>query len=118
VWKYAFILDAGLANDLRRGGYDRSEMVPKCVGLKRNVVEADEFETLGERAKLNFGHTVGHAIENLTGYGPVLHGEAISIGMVVEAALGEAIGLTAKGTRDEVAESLDSAGLPTTSEVL
>jgi 3-dehydroquinate synthase len=118
VWKYGFILDGALVNDLRRGGYDRGEMVRKCVGLKRNVVEADEFETLGERAKLNFGHTVGHAIEKLTGYSEVLHGEAISIGMVVEAAIGEAIGLTAKGTRAEVEECLHSAGLPTTSVVL
>ncbi len=118
VWKYGFILDAGLVDLLRTRNFEVIDIVRRCVELKRDVVEADEFETLGERAKLNFGHTVGHAIEKLTGYGPVLHGEAISIGMVVEAAIGEAIGLTERGTGRVIEECLGSQGLPTTSIVL
>ena len=118
VWKYGFILDAALVDRLERKEIGTTETIRRCVELKRDVVEADEFETTGERAKLNFGHTVGHAIEAVAGYGTILHGEAISVGMVVEAALGEAIGLTAKGVRETVCQCLDSAGLPTTSVVL
>lgn len=119
VWKYGFILDCDFARRLEdREGRDPMAMVQRCIDLKREVVEADEYETKGERAKLNFGHTTGHAIEKLTGYGPVLHGEAISVGMVVEAALGEAIGLSEAGTCKVVEECLRSEGLPTTSLVL
>ncbi|MFI5384973.1 MAG: 3-dehydroquinate synthase [Fimbriimonadales bacterium] len=118
VWKTGFILDTGLVERLRAKDQGRSEMVKRCIELKRQVVEADEFEVTGERAKLNFGHTVGHAIERLTGFGPVLHGEAISIGMVAEARVGESIGLSEKGTRQAIEECLSSEGLPTTSLVL
>lgn len=118
VWKYGFILDEALVKELATGDLPQEQMVRRCIELKRQVVEADELEATGERAKLNFGHTVGHAIEQLTGYGPVLHGEAISVGMVVEAAVGESIGLTERGTTQVVKDSLSSAGLPTTSLVL
>lgn len=118
VWKCAFILDAPLVDELRAGTITKKDMVHRCIEHKRMVVETDEFETTGERAKLNFGHTVGHAIEKITGYGPILHGEAISIGMVCEAALGEAIGLSEKGTRAAVEDCLHSQGLPTASVVL
>lgn len=118
VWKYGFILDRELIDALQSQKLGRSELVRRCIDLKRQVVEMDEHERTGERAKLNFGHTVGHAIEKATGYGPVLHGEAISIGMVVEARLGELIGVTPDGTAATVEECLHSEGLPTTSIVL
>jgi 3-dehydroquinate synthase len=117
VWKYGFILDAELVAQIEKRD-DREGIIRRCIELKRQVVEADEYETTGERAKLNFGHTVGHAIEKLSGYGSILHGEAISIGMVAEAALGEAIGLSEAGTRELVEECLRSEGLPTTSLLL
>ena len=60
---------------------DLDEIVEKCVAIKARIVETDEFETKGQRALLNFGHTIGHAIENATGYKTYLHGEAISLGM-------------------------------------
>jgi len=92
VWKYGFIMDAELIALMSQKGVTvedpkLDEIVHRCIRHKAKVVEEDEFETLGIRATLNYGHTVGHAIEFLTGYGPVLHGEAISIGMVVEAKL-------------------------------
>lgn len=118
VWKYGFILAPELVDSLRAGGIAREEMVRRCIELKIAIVQEDEFETTGERAKLNFGHTVGHAIESLTGYSQVLHGEAIGIGMVAEAAIGEAIGLSEPGTRMAVEDCLGSQGLPTTSVVL
>jgi len=118
VWKYGFILDSDFVTRLDKGNIGRDDMILRCIELKKRIVESDEFESVGDRAKLNFGHTVGHAIENVTGYGPILHGEAISIGMVAEAALGEAIGLTRAGATAVVRQCLDSAGLPTTSIVL
>ncbi|MBC8064655.1 MAG: 3-dehydroquinate synthase, partial [Chlorobia bacterium] len=75
-------------------------------------------ETTGLRATLNFGHTVGHALEQMTGYREFLHGEAISIGMVVESYLGEKLGLTRQGTTQNVQDFLSKQGLPVASELL
>lgn len=118
VVKYGFILDAAFADRFasRRTSADAPDLegvVRYCVELKRQTVEADEFERLGIRAKLNFGHTVGHAIEQVLAYERFLHGEAISIGMVAEARLGERLGITAQGTTERVAEILSRQGLPT-----
>lgn len=118
VWKYGLIMDRPLFHTLKVEPLSLQsllleEVVFRCIKLKGRVVQEDEFETTGLRAILNFGHTIGHAIETLTGYGPVLHGEAISIGMVLEARLGEALGITAPGTALEVESALSQFGLPT-----
>lgn len=117
VWKYAAIFDEDLLRTLEKrplgpGDERLTEIVMRCVDLKRQVVEQDELETSGLRAVLNFGHTVGHAIERATGYGPVLHGEAISAGMVSEARIGEKLGMTPKGAAARLAEGLAAQGLP------
>jgi 3-dehydroquinate synthetase len=57
-------------------------LIRRNVEIKARIVEADEHERTGERALLNFGHTIGHAIEAAAGYGRLLHGEAISLGLV------------------------------------
>ncbi|MDR3691711.1 MAG: 3-dehydroquinate synthase [Fimbriimonas sp.] len=119
VWKYGFIMDADLVMELSRLGLqvvgpELEGIVERCIRSKALVVQEDEFETLGRRAILNFGHTVGHAIEFVTGYGPVLHGEAISIGMVVEARIGEYLGLAPSGVLERVRECLVRQGLPIT----
>jgi mRNA-degrading endonuclease toxin of MazEF toxin-antitoxin module len=67
------------------------ELVRRSVAVKAAVVAADEREG-GIRAFLNFGHTYAHAVETLSGYGTVLHGEAVSIGMVVALRLGQRLG--------------------------
>ncbi len=123
VWKYAFIGETQLLPELKSIGRqsDVTQMesiVRCCLNHKRKVVECDEFETLGLRATLNFGHTVGHAIEQVTEYRRFLHGEAISIGMVVETKLGEALGITEKGTSDEVRTHLANQGLPVMDSLL
>ncbi|MBV8970107.1 MAG: 3-dehydroquinate synthase, partial [Verrucomicrobia bacterium] len=56
-------------------------LIERCVQIKAEIVAADEQETTGERALLNFGHTLGHGIEAVAGYGRLLHGEAISLGI-------------------------------------
>jgi 3-dehydroquinate synthase len=123
VLKYGFILDPDMLGmipaDLLTAVDDEwDRIVMRCLALKAAVVEGDEFEKTGLRAVLNYGHTVGHAIEKVTGYGPVLHGEAISIGMVAEARLGEALGISQKGTAEAVEAELVRAGLPVHHEAL
>ncbi|MCW5944025.1 MAG: 3-dehydroquinate synthase [Fimbriimonadaceae bacterium] len=117
VWKYAYIMDAPLASALEgltQPGDPRLEgVVRRCVELKAEVVGEDPFERSGRRAILNFGHTIGHAIEAVTGYGAVLHGEAIAIGMVLEARLGERLGITPPETTALVRRTLGEVGLPT-----
>ena len=78
-------------------------MVARCCEIKAEVVGQDETES-GLRAILNFGHTIGHALEAISGYGKYLHGEAISIGQVAAARLSqELLGLpepTWRGLKD------------------
>ncbi len=102
VIKYGAIRDAALLDLLesraaRLGCPDADpevlrKIVARCCGIKAAVVAEDERET-GERAILNFGHTLGHAIEKTLGFGVWLHGEAVAFGMVFAARLAEATGL-------------------------
>jgi len=117
VWKYGAIMDRALFNTLLADTPNPEHpnlqsIVARCIELKAEVVEKDEFETNGIRATLNFGHTVAHAVELLTGFGPVLHGEAVAFGMVVEARLGERIGLTPPGTERVLIEAMRAQNLP------
>jgi 3-dehydroquinate synthase len=95
-----------LARDLDRV----TMLVRRSVEIKTVIVEADEQEA-GMRALLNAGHTVGHALEQATGFA-IPHGEAVAIGLVVEAAIGEAIGATEPGTRSRIEGILARLGLP------
>jgi 3-dehydroquinate synthase len=87
------------------------EVVAASVAIKASVVGEDERDR-GRRAILNFGHTVAHALEAVSRYA-LLHGEAVAIGMDVEAALGEAVGVTRSGTHTSLRAALTSLGLPT-----
>lgn len=86
-----------------------TELVRRTVEHKASVVAADPREG-GLRAILNFGHTVGHAIETLEGY-TVLHGEAVAAGMRVEARLGEILGVTTPGTAARITGLLEACRL-------
>lgn len=89
-----------------------TELVARSCAIKANVVGQDEREG-GLRAILNFGHTLGHAIEKVAGYGRLLHGEAVGIGMVYAARLScRALGL-AEQDAERIAELVRRAGLPT-----
>lgn len=87
-------------------------VVARSVEIKAEIVAADEREE-GRRAALNFGHTVGHALEATSGYA-LLHGEAVAIGMVVEARLAETMGVAERGTTARIAKVLERHGLPVT----
>jgi len=95
IVKYGIILDTELfvlleshADELcafiRSSAALLCRIIARCIDLKVMVIEEDEREQ-GRRAILNYGHTVGHALENVSGYGELLHGEAVSIGMMVAA---------------------------------
>jgi 3-dehydroquinate synthase len=86
------------------------EVVRRSVEIKAQVVARDEREA-GLRAVLNFGHTVGHAIEALAKF-EASHGEAVAVGMVIEARLGEALGVTAAGTAQRITSVLERYQLP------
>ncbi len=97
VVKYGAALDATLfawleANApavLARDSQAVAHVVSQCCQLKAAVVAADEFETTGRRAVLNYGHTFAHAFETVAGYGTLSHGEAVSIGMTCACYLAE-----------------------------
>jgi 3-dehydroquinate synthase len=80
---------------------------------KAGVVARDEHEH-GERALLNFGHTFAHALETETGYGSLLHGEAVAIGMLLAARLSANLGLAPRADTDRLAALLAALGLPLT----
>ncbi|MEO8800391.1 MAG: 3-dehydroquinate synthase [Polyangiaceae bacterium] len=119
VVKIALMRDAAFFESLERSA-DRAfagdpeallPMIRRAIGLKAAVVRDDEREG-GERALLNFGHTIGHAIE-AHDYARHRHGEAVAIGMIAELALGEALGLVPAGLRARTADLLRRLGLPT-----
>lgn len=97
VAKYGVILDAAFftwLEDHRQKMRDRDPTalqyaIARSCRLKADVVEQDEYETSGLRAILNYGHTFAHAFEALTGYGELLHGEAVALGMVCASRLAE-----------------------------
>jgi 3-dehydroquinate synthase len=86
------------------------DLVSRSVELKTAVVRADAREH-GRRKTLNFGHTIGHAVELVSGFS-LLHGQAVAIGMVLEARLAERLGVAARGTSDEIERVVRAAGLP------
>ena len=89
------------------------DVIRHCCQCKSTVVQEDERETSGRRAILNYGHTIGHAIESVCGYGKYLHGEAISIGMVAEADLARQLGMIDMKAVDRHAAIFEAYGLPT-----
>ncbi|MBU4174145.1 MAG: 3-dehydroquinate synthase [Actinobacteria bacterium] len=98
-------------------GVDKAQLakvVNRCAAIKAEIVSGDECDT-GLRAVLNYGHTLGHALEAATGYdGTYTHGEAVSIGMVYAGIVSEEIGSGPPGVADRHREVLASLGLPTT----
>jgi 3-dehydroquinate synthase len=102
VIKHALIMDPDLlaqledrVDALRALEPNVTTQVVRCsMALKAQVVAEDERELTGRRSILNYGHTAGHALEAATGYGFLLHGEAVALGMLVAAEIGRRMGLT------------------------
>jgi shikimate kinase / 3-dehydroquinate synthase len=122
VVKYGMILDAKLfrlleaeIDELRRFAHPSAHLLRQIIGrsieIKRSVIEQDEREQ-GLRALLNYGHTVGHALERVSGYGELLHGEAVALGMVVAADMAVKAGLLSKAAMTRQNALLKALGLP------
>jgi 3-dehydroquinate synthase len=115
VIKHGIIRDAALVHEaLKLAREDRETLIARNVAIKANIVVQDQFETLGLRALLNFGHTVGHAIEQAAGYGRFLHGEAISMGMAAALHLSQKFAGLSKTEADSARTALTEFGLPVT----
>ena len=120
VIKYGIIYDAGLFERLnrdlprllRRDRRTLAAVVARCCAIKADVVGQDENES-GLRAILNFGHTIGHALEAISQYGKYLHGEAISIGQVAAAGLSAQLLGLPTCEADRIERIFQRAGLPT-----
>ena len=117
VIKYGCIKDKSLFEKLTAHSSfedlkpELTEIISRCVDIKRVVVEADQFDT-GERMLLNFGHTLAHTIEQHFNYERESHGEAVGIGMYQIAKLAEAKGLTEAGCAEAIHKALEIYGLP------
>lgn len=117
--KYGIVLDRGLfdyisANVSSIKGIDKSAMmhvVAACCGIKASVVERDEREG-GLRAVLNYGHTIGHAVETLTEYKTFKHGEAVAIGMAQVAMLSNKRGLADVDETRRILALMEMIGFP------
>jgi len=122
VVKHGVILDSELFASLERDADDLlsrddralSRVVAESCRLKAGVVARDEREESGLRAILNFGHTIGHAIESVAGYdGRYHHGEAVAVGMVAESRLAERLGWIGSDVVERQVRLLARLGLPT-----
>ena len=124
--KHGLILDAGLLDTFERlapqmialDGDAPVEAIRRSVGIKGEIVSADEFETGDRRVLLNYGHTIGHAIEAVTGYGEYLHGEAVAIGMMAAAGIANRLGMIDSELVERQRRVLESYNLPTRAENL
>ena len=115
IIKHAAIRDAEMVDAIAKQGTSRdgiAALIARNVAIKAAVVEEDERETSGTRALLNFGHTIGHGIEAAAGYGNLLHGEAISLGMVAALRLSEEVGGLAPDESGKILDLLDQFQLP------
>jgi 3-dehydroquinate synthase len=119
IIKYGAVLDPDFFDFLERNAQlllarDKAALihaVGRSCAIKARVVESDEREG-GVRAVLNYGHTLGHAVETLTGYTSYLHGEAVAIGMVQAARISQSLGFCSAAERERVEALLERFGLP------
>lgn len=113
VIKYGVLYDPELFSHLMEHGlsFDREKVISRCIELKRDVVQEDEFDT-GARQKLNLGHTIGHGIEKQSGY-TVSHGKAVSMGMAVICHAAAKRGICPMSLYQDVCKVLELFKLPT-----
>jgi len=111
--KYGMIASVPLLEQLEKGDLSAEieDIIAQCVSIKRDVVEEDEQDR-GARMVLNYGHTLGHAIEKVTNHA-VTHGQGVAMGMVLIAKLGQQLGLQGPELGQRLERCLASYGLPT-----
>ena len=112
VIKHGLLSDPTLLENISPDTADLTQLVSRAIQVKRDVVQADPFEKLGQRALLNLGHTFGHAIEQVSQYA-VSHGYGVAMGLVCAAHLSAALGYCDPALPGQVAHWLRQADLPT-----
>ena len=118
--KHGLVLDAGLVDVFEEHAESLMAVEPdittlvirRSMAIKADVVSQDELETLGIRILLNYGHTIGHALETSTGYGRFLHGEAVAIGMMGAAGLARQLGMIPEVVVERQRRLLERFNLP------
>lgn len=122
IIKYAMISDAELFDLLSETGGRTAiseetlkNIISRCVQIKGDIVSRDEFDN-GERQLLNFGHTIGHAIEKVSDY-KIGHGQAVGIGMAMMTDLCEKLGICPSGTKNRLVDVLQKFDLPYTTDI-
>lgn len=114
VIKYGVIQDAALFDMIPYDESEEEDIVRRCVGIKQQVVAQDLYDR-GERQLLNFGHTMGHALERLSGY-TLPHGQAVAIGMALMARASHRMGCCTADTMGRVVNLIHLMGLPTATD--
>ena len=111
VIKYGVIADSELFENLKKGVKSQLEyVISTCVKIKRDIVNEDEFDT-GRRGILNFGHTVGHAVEKCSNFG-ISHGSSVAVGMVIAAHAAYKQGMCPKSVFDDILAMVRLYNLP------
>ncbi len=115
VIKYGVICGEELFNHIEQKGvdFDREYVIAECVKMKRDIVSDDELD-MGLRQLLNYGHTVGHAVEKCSGYS-ITHGSAVAIGMAVIARASAKAGICTDLCAKKIISAINNIGLPTDS---
>lgn len=111
VIKYAVLCDTELFEQLENGKCDYVSLVERCIKIKRDIVQRDEFDR-GERKTLNLGHTLGHAIEKHSEFS-LTHGAAVAVGLVMISRISEKNGYAKESLVDRISSLLEKFGLPT-----
>tara|TARA_Y100001960_G_scaffold318237_1_gene387713 strand:- start:794 stop:1477 length:684 start_codon:yes stop_codon:yes gene_type:complete len=118
--KHGLIKDEGLIDEFEKNvknvlNLDKeitTELIKRSLNIKAKVVSSDEHELLGTRIMLNYGHTIGHAIETAGKYEKLLHGEAVSIGMMAAGYISNALGILTSSQFERQKGLLEMYGLP------
>lgn len=105
-------VEGNLAKILRQDASSLEYVISRCAGIKANIVAADEFDKKEIRLILNFGHTLGHAIESASGYKGYVHGEAVAIGMLLAASIASRMGIFNSADLTRLEQIVKNAGLP------
>jgi 3-dehydroquinate synthase len=117
IVKHAVIADAEMFEALKNTNANDAlalqSLIKRNIGIKSKIVAKDERDLTGERAILNFGHTIGHAIERAGDYRKFLHGEAVSLGIVAACAISMKKARLPQGQRDAIVDLLRQFNLPT-----
>jgi 3-dehydroquinate synthase len=117
VIKYGLAMGEGLYQILERktdntfSTAELKEIVRRCCRLKASIVETDEIEKTGQRAILNFGHTIGHALEAASGF-KGSHGKAVAVGMVAAARISQQLGLLQSNNVQAIQSLIEKFDLP------